>query len=169
MRTHLYSVLMANDKHAADGTFTTIHEGRSLTEDEKRARATERKRLKRQQNREEHTQKNREWNFRRKYGITVAEYDAMREAQEYRCAICQRHEDDLPKKPSRRTSDGLQTMGSALVVDHCHQSNRVRKLLCFKCNQGIGCFEESLEYLTAAYRYVRDVCPIDPGAEDISA
>jgi hypothetical protein len=140
-----------------------------MSPEERQRRNTNRKRAHREDNREEHTRRNREWNFRRKYGITVAQYDAMRTAQDYRCAICQRHENDLPRKPSRRTSDGLQTMGSALVVDHCHQSNRVRKLLCFKCNQGIGCLEENLEYLIAAYQYVRDVCPIDPDSPDISA
>jgi hypothetical protein len=158
---------MANDLHGSDGKFLSAGADR-LTPEERQRRNSEQKRKKRQANREEHTRKNREWNFRRKYGITVAQYDEMRMAQEYRCAICQRHEDDLPKKPSRRTTDGLQTMGSALVVDHCHQSNKVRKLLCFKCNQGIGCFRESLEYLMAAYEYVRDVCPIDPESEGIS-
>lgn len=32
----------------------------------------------------------------RKYGMTVEEYDALRSAQDYRCAVCRRHEDDLP-------------------------------------------------------------------------
>jgi hypothetical protein len=35
-------------------------------------------------------------NLRMKYGISAEEYDALRAAQAYRCAICGRHEDDLP-------------------------------------------------------------------------
>lgn len=84
----------------------------------------------------------------------------MRAEQDYRCAICQRHEDELPKPLSRKTSDGLQTEGSALAIDHCHGSGRIRKLLCHKCNQGIGAFGEDPDRMEAAARYIREVCQV---------
>jgi len=136
--------------------------------DERRDRNTWLKQQKRAANPEEHTRKNREWAFRRKYGITLAQFDQMREAQEYRCAICGGHEDDLPRQNTKRRLDGFQGLGSALVVDHCHDSNRVRKLLCWKCNQGIGCFREDPAVLESALRYIREVCPTEPGLGGIS-
>lgn len=124
----------------------------------RQANNTARKRAVREANRDEEAEKNRRWRFQREYGITVEEYDEMRAAQEYRCAICQRHEDELPRHLGRPTSDGLQVLGRALVVDHCHREGRVRKLLCHPCNQGLGMFEEDPERLEAAARYVREVC-----------
>lgn len=164
----LYHVLMANDRHGPDGKFAPAGSA-PLTPEEKRQRNTEQKRKKRQENRSEHTEKNRAWNFRRKYGITIAQYDQMRADQGYRCAICAGHEDELPRPQSRVTSDGHQIIGMALVVDHCHKSRRVRKLLCAKCNQGIGCFKEDPALLEAARRYILEVCPLDPDSEGISA
>jgi hypothetical protein len=105
---------------------------------------------------------NRRWNFKNKYGITLEQYDEMRAAQDYRCAICGLHEDELPRALSRKRRDGSQDLGSALAVDHCHASGRIRKLLCMKCNQGIGAFRENAEILESAARYVREVCPVDP-------
>src|SRR4028118_803921 len=34
--------------------------------------------------------------LKRRYGVTAAEYDRMREDQGYCCALCRRHEDDPP-------------------------------------------------------------------------
>lgn len=53
----------------------------------------------------------------RTYGITAAEYQALLETQDGRCAICRR----LPRR--RR-----------LAVDHDHNTGTVRGLLCFTCN-----------------------------------
>jgi hypothetical protein len=69
-----------------------------------------------------------------KYGITDEDYDAMAEAQGYRCAIC---ESDAP-----------------FVVDHCHQTGRVRGLLCHNCNVGLGHFKDNPQILTAALQYL---------------
>jgi hypothetical protein len=55
------------------------------------------------------------------------------------CAICGRPEPE----------DG------SLHVDHDHETGAVRGLLCFPCNQAIGAFEEQLDLLSAALRYLR--------------
>jgi len=56
--------------------------------------------------------------YRRRYGITMAQYDAMLVAQGGVCALC----GHPPKK--RR-----------LNVDHDHANKKVRGLLCFRCNR----------------------------------
>lgn len=157
---------MVERKRASDGSFARIYGDRPLTKEEMSHRAAERKRLDRETNREEHTRKNREWNFRRKYGITLDQYNEMRMSQDCRCAICGRHENDLPKKLSRRTTDGIQTEGSPLTVDHCHLSGRIRQLLCFRCNQFIGFANEDPDLMRSAILYVeRHRSEMSPGPE----
>lgn len=78
----------------------------------------------------------------RKYGLTIADYDAMLSAQHGRCAIC------------ARTNSG-DSRGHRYHVDHCHATGRVRGLLCSNCNLGIGKFGDSADRLERAAMYLR--------------
>lgn len=71
-----------------------------------------------------------------KYGLTPADHDAMRVAQDNRCLIC--------KQPAPR-----------LVVDHNHETGKVRGLLCDGCNRGLGHFGDDPNLLVVAADYVR--------------
>ena len=77
--------------------------------------------------------------LKRKYGITLADYDAMLLAQGGGCAICAAPEPD----------------GQSLHVDHDHDTGAVRGLLCFTCNAGIGMFGHDIDLLSAAVAYLR--------------
>ena len=55
--------------------------------------------------------------LRWKYGIGLAERDAMIEEQDGKCLTCQ-----LERK---------------LVIDHCHRTKRVRGMLCSQCNTAL--------------------------------
>lgn len=79
-----------------------------------------------------------------KYGINVDTYNSMFLSQKGVCAICGQPETKLVR-------DKI----SALAVDHCHSTGKVRGLLCVRCNMGIGHFKDSLEVLEAAYHYLR--------------
>lgn len=57
------------------------------------------------------------------YGLTSFEYNAILLKQNKLCAICG---DKAP-----------------LQVDHCHETNTVRGLLCGKCNKAIGLLKDS--------------------------
>ena len=81
----------------------------------------------------------RDARFRREYGISLAEVEAMREAQGGVCAIC--------RSPQRAGKKGL-------CVDHCHTTGRVRGLLCHKCNRGIGLFGDAPANFRAAITYL---------------
>lgn len=81
---------------------------------------------------------NRQW-YRRsqlplRYGITAEQYDAMLFAQLGLCAVCRRE--------------------PATDVDHDHETNAIRGLLCHKCNLGIGLFKDSPDALRAAALYL---------------
>jgi transposase-like protein len=95
-------------------------------------------------------------NLRVKYGISVEEYEALRVRQDFRCAICKRHEDEIPASMSGRPrSDGLPSAESfTLGVDHCHDSRRVRGLLCVGCNAAIGHFRDNEQALLGALAYL---------------
>lgn len=74
------------------------------------------------------------------YGITLAEYNKMREVQSDSCAVCKRHESELSKK---------------LVVDHCHTTGKIRKLLCSPCNVRLGVLENK-EFVEMATAYLKE-------------
>ena len=73
---------------------------------------------------------------RREYGLTEEEYNNMVLSQNNMCAIC--------NKPSDRT----------LHIDHDHVTGKVRGLLCFNCNLGIGLLQEDLVVLNRAIEYL---------------
>lgn len=91
------------------------------------------------------------------YRIRPDDYDGLRESQGYRCAICARHEGDLPiQHGGRPRKDGTRATPTAtpLVVDHDHKTGEVRGLLCRPCNTAIGMLEDCPDRLRGALRYL---------------
>lgn len=68
---------------------------------------------------------------KRRYGLTLAEYDEMIAGK---CALCDR---------------------KAAVVDHCHETGRVRGALCNSHNVALGQFGDDPERLEEAAQYLR--------------
>ena len=83
---------------------------------------------------------NHEYFLMYRYGITKVDYDRMLADQGGRCAVCG------VDKPG----------GKAKVwcVDHCHDSNDVRGLLCGPCNRGLGQFKDDPQRLRDAANYL---------------
>lgn len=79
--------------------------------------------------------------IRRVYGITLQEYDDMLYEQGSGCAICGTKNDVVE--------------GRRLAIDHCHDSGKVRGILCAKCNKGLGLFCDSVENLESAIKYLK--------------
>lgn len=73
--------------------------------------------------------------LRKKYaGLTLRDVAAMSDKQGHKCAIC--------------GDEGK------LNVDHDHETNAIRGLLCSPCNRGLGFFRDSRERLLAAVAYL---------------
>jgi hypothetical protein len=89
-------------------------------------------------NRPERKRAMRDLYYRRTFGLTADDVDALIERQGGQCAICGR-------TPSRLAS---------WHVDHCHETGVVRGILCIDCNQGIGKFHEDPSRLRAAADYL---------------
>ena len=78
----------------------------------------------------------RDSTLRNKYGITLETYREMWSAQGGCCAIC-------GESPER------------LDVDHCHETGRVRGLLCIRCNYSLlGAVKDDIEILRKAVIYL---------------
>jgi hypothetical protein len=77
--------------------------------------------------------------IRRLYGITVADYQRMLEAQNGRCALC--GTDD----PSRGNRGYAKRAREVFDIDHCHVTGKVRGLLCTRCNRLVGLAGDSAE------------------------
>lgn len=105
------------------------------------------KRCYQDRNKERHTQSNYAGLIRRKYGLTLEQYDEMRAAQDYRCAVCRRHEDELKQDPSLGKNRRLE-------VDHCHKVGHVRGLLCNACNLALGRLGDVPEAAFNAFQYL---------------
>lgn len=84
---------------------------------------------------------NRRATLRRYHGITVADYDRIFAAQNGVCAIC--------------GSPATQRKRKNLDVDHCHDTNVIRGLLCANCNRAIGLLDDRVEILERAIIYLR--------------
>jgi hypothetical protein len=80
----------------------------------------------------------RDGRLRTRFGVSVEDYEAMLLLQGALCAICRRPEPD----------------GRRLSVDHCHKTGKVRGLLCFSCNTGLGKLGDDVGRLLACVRYL---------------
>ena len=90
----------------------------------------------------------RKYKLKEAYGITQDDYDAMYDRQGGCCAIC--GDSKEPWEPGAGISGRLRF----LVVDHDHGTARVRALLCWNCNSGLGQFREDPAIMRAAVAYL---------------
>jgi hypothetical protein len=84
--------------------------------------------------------------LKRMFGISVEDYMRMYETQNGCCDICGQRGDEI-NGGDRRTS--------TLAVDHCHETGRIRSLLCASCNRGLGLLKDSPDILEKAIAYLR--------------
>lgn len=80
-------------------------------------------------------EKKRRVDLKNKYNLTEKSWGDLYLKQGGRCAIC--------KEGSHK-----------LYVDHCHKTGIVRGLLCNRCNLGIGQFNDDIDALRSAARYL---------------
>ena len=91
--------------------------------------------------------KRRLWGLwiKKKYGVTADQYEELFEQQKGLCKICGK-----PETTTHRNGKPF-----SLAVDHCHRTKKVRGLLCHLCNRGLGFFQDNVELLESAIRYLK--------------
>ena len=77
------------------------------------------------------------------YGISHVTYTKILNQQNNKCAICLREETFKLKGNTIK-----------LAVDHCHDTGKIRGLLCLFCNRGIGLLKEDVSILNNAIKYL---------------
>lgn len=77
--------------------------------------------------------------YKKKFGISLDEYEEKLEAQNYCCAICGEHESSFKLR---------------FAVDHDHKTGKVRDLLCGQCNVAVGMVKENTDILTSMISYL---------------
>jgi hypothetical protein len=91
------------------------------------------------------SERQRNQDYKKKYGITLDEYEAMLAAQGGVCKLCGR-----PPKTRR------------LAVDHDHKNGRVRGLLCYRCNRAIPNYVTA-DWLRRAADYIEPLEGVELG------
>jgi hypothetical protein len=88
-------------------------------------------------NKESNLKYSKEYNLKKKFSLSLLEYEEMLTKQNGVCAIC----------------GG--TCTKALAVDHDHATGSIRGLLCNNCNRGLGHFKDNLKNLQQAIDYLK--------------
>lgn len=128
-----------------DGYFTRCKECYNREKAEWRLVNWERNHRNKTRYRKDNPDRVRDSNLRQKYGISLDEYNKMFHEQGGVCNICERPE---------RIVNGKSKKVAPLAVDHCHDTGKVRGLLCFSCNIALGKFQDSPEILARALAHV---------------
>ena len=75
---------------------------------------------------------------RRDYNLSPEEYETFLTEQDNKCQICETREPPL-------------------AIDHCHDTGKVRGLLCRKCNLGLGMFKDDFKLVSKAASYLDNI------------
>ncbi len=86
-----------------------------------------------------------ERNLKRKYNLTKEQYNEKLKLQNFVCAICEQPETSYDARTGSNRN---------LAVDHCHNSNQIRELLCWRCNGTLGKIEDNIELLQKMIDYL---------------
>jgi DNA-directed RNA polymerase subunit RPC12/RpoP len=91
------------------------------------------------------SKRHRTYHLKKRYNITPQEYETKLASQDYKCAICGK--DALDNQRGGKLDP--------LHIDHCHTTNKLRDLLCYQCNSGLGQFRDNTDFLQKAIDYLR--------------
>jgi len=82
----------------------------------------------------------RRYYLQHQYKLTPEQLETLLTKQKYQCAICYR-----PLKAIRKWH-----------IDHCHDTKKIRGILCVACNHLLGCARDNLAILGRATKYLEE-------------
>lgn len=74
------------------------------------------------------------WRLKNIYKISEIELERLNKRSKGKCEICR--------------------IKKAEYIDHCHETGKVRGILCRNCNTGIGMFNDDANFLIRASKYL---------------
>lgn len=100
----------------------------------------------RENNRDKYREYSFKWHLNANYQMSIDEYRNLLSEQSNSCFICLRPFDlnDQARRPH---------------LDHCHETGKVRGILCFRCNTALGKFQDNPDLLRKAAEYVESHKP----------
>lgn len=94
------------------------------------------------ENKERANNNTRKAHYLNEYGITLENIELMLKNQDDKCLICK--------------EEIILSGAAGAQIDHCHNSNIIRGILCRSCNIGLGNFKDNITMLFNAINYLRD-------------
>lgn len=82
--------------------------------------------------------KRKNW-LKTQYGLSLEDYNQILIDQDFSCALCKKH---------------MSNFNRPLHVDHCHQTDVIRGLLCHKCNTALGSLGDTKESIENVLKYL---------------
>lgn len=84
--------------------------------------------------------------LKNKHKLSFIQVEELLNKESYSCAICNKELNVKTTFENRNTS---------LNVDHCHETGKIRGLLCSNCNRALGLLQDNEEVLLKAYEYLK--------------
>lgn len=78
--------------------------------------------------------------LKRKYGLTIEQWEELFDSQDRKCAICFSGENNFS--------------AANFHVDHNHETGAIRGILCGSCNVSLGHFKDDVKILRSAIDYL---------------
>lgn len=89
-------------------------------------------------------EKSRDLDLKKRFGITLNDYNKMLEEQNGVCAVCK-------EKETVRLNGKVKR----LCVDHDHKTGKVRGLLCMSCNIALGKLKDNSTIIESLLTYIK--------------
>jgi hypothetical protein len=91
------------------------------------------------QNKEQQKLASQKYLLKKKFNLSLEEYNTKLQEQNHSCAICHK----------------MCSSGRKLAVDHNHETRQNRGLFCTNCNLAIGHMQEDIDLLKNAIEYIQ--------------
>ncbi len=82
----------------------------------------------------------KERHLQKTYGMSIQDLLDLMDEQDNKCAVCLRDFEELNPKN--------------IHIDHCHNSEEIRGVLCNNCNMALGLLKDDTKVLQAAISYL---------------
>lgn len=95
-----------------------------------------------QDHKEERKEYDKRRHYKKMYNLTLEEIDQILIKQNHKCALC-----------------GMSLLETKRCTDHSHKTNKVRGILCDRCNKGLGFFQyfyDNPEFFKKTIKYIKE-------------